>query len=84
MCNGHAGSYLGAAGHGTVNIFRGDVTIGEGQMGNTTEASLPYNHVIFIETTVSPRFLGLNGYEVISTQLVTSQMSSTVSKDTVH
>ena len=22
VCNGHAGSYLGAAGHGTVNIFR--------------------------------------------------------------
>ena len=44
---------------GTDNIFRGDVTIGEGQMGNTTEASLPYNHVIFIETTVSPEIFRL-------------------------
>ena len=38
-------------------------------MGETTEASLPYNRVIFIETTVSPRFLDLNGYEVISSQI---------------
>jgi hypothetical protein len=68
-CNGHAGSYLGATGPGTANILRGDVTIGEGQMGKTTEASLPYNRVIFIETTVSPRFLDLNGYEVISSQI---------------
>jgi hypothetical protein len=37
-------------------------------MGKTTHASFPYDRVIFIETAVSPRFLDLNGYEVISTQ----------------
>jgi hypothetical protein len=68
-CNGHGGNYMIYSGTGTGNIFRGDVTVGEGQSGKTIEVALPYDRTIGLTMTASNPFLNPNGYEVISSRI---------------
>lgn len=69
-CNGNGGHYQIYSGPGGSNVFRGDVTVGEGQSGKTIEVSLPNNPPIEVIMTASNPFLNPNGYEVVSSQIV--------------
>jgi hypothetical protein len=68
-CDAKAGGYNIKSGPGTGNIFRGDVTVGEGQTGKTIEVSLPYDRFIHVIMGIPASNLRMNGYEIISSQI---------------